>query len=608
MSESWQKLIDMILERNLTKRRTLDQVMKRYRATGETVEKVLVEGGIVTKQQLLALKSELHKLDTVDLQSAPIDVEVANLLPQAMSDRYGIVCVGRKGKTLLVAGAEPLDPFASDYVRMRAGFDIRMMLTYAGDLEETRRKIYTEERPESRAPLVSEAVRASLDETSTTAATTRRVALSERQGLRPAAPPPVPVPGRKSVALQDAAPVRAPLRNQAHSTPETPAVMAEETVGPRAVGPDGKALYKVATKGRQAALREFVAAPLKEPRTVRVEKEICSLCRGTLQLVQSLEERELLEQLLTAGQSQIEAEAVSLLLLESNGENLFFKHAVGVAASSIVNMVVPLDEASVAGWVLEHREPRRVGDSSQESIHNRTADQILGFTTRDLIAVPLLWQDEVLGVVEAVNRRFGNFTDDDVALLEVVAAQVAVVLDHARLKKQLSTLLVETVDVLVELLCAQGGSSREHLISVAQLATAVGREAGLPASEQENLCYAGLLHDIGRAGVLPTEEMNHPARGAELLGRIPELAPIVPYVRYHHERWDGRGNYGVAGENIPLPARILAIAIDWCESKPLNDSDIEQYTEYFLARFGTAFDPQLREPFERALTTTTQRL
>ena len=90
----------------------------------------------------------------------------------------------------------------------------------------------------------------------------------------------------------------------------------------------------------------------------------------------------------------------------------------------------------------------------------------------------------------------------------------------------------------------------------------------------DNLKYAGLFHDLGelgipedillRAGKLSDEEWelmkSHPQISAELLSSFGTFAPIYDWVRYHHERIDGKGYYGLKGKEIPLAARMIAIA------------------------------------------------
>ena len=114
-----------------------------------------------------------------------------------------------------------------------------------------------------------------------------------------------------------------------------------------------------------------------------------------------------------------------------------------------------------------------------------------------------------------------------------------------------------------------------HSVWVAKYAAATAEQLKLEPQEIENVVYAGLLHDIGKIGiseeilhkpgVLNVEEWEeiraHPIIGAKILEPIPLLYDLVPLVKYHHERYDGTGYpEGLAGERIPLGARILAVA------------------------------------------------
>jgi polar amino acid transport system substrate-binding protein len=107
---------------------------------------------------------------------------------------------------------------------------------------------------------------------------------------------------------------------------------------------------------------------------------------------------------------------------------------------------------------------------------------------------------------------------------------------------------------------------------------------GLDRAELAELEVAALLHDIGKIlvpdsilkkpGRLTPDEYAqmtiHPARGAEILARVPGLEVVATIVRYHHERWDGSGYPdGLSGERIPLASRIISV----CDSFNAMTSD-----------------------------------
>jgi putative nucleotidyltransferase with HDIG domain len=136
------------------------------------------------------------------------------------------------------------------------------------------------------------------------------------------------------------------------------------------------------------------------------------------------------------------------------------------------------------------------------------------------------------------------------------------------------TRVVETARSLIEPLEARDPYIGDHLRSVSRIALRVGLKMSLPSEQLDALTLGALLHDIGKIGVpdrilqkpgrLTDEEYRiikrHPVLGARMLASMRELAPAVPAVRYHHERFDGKGYpEGLSGENIPLTARIISV-------------------------------------------------
>ncbi len=133
----------------------------------------------------------------------------------------------------------------------------------------------------------------------------------------------------------------------------------------------------------------------------------------------------------------------------------------------------------------------------------------------------------------------------------------------------------ETILAFVRAIDARDPYTARHSETVAAYATALARALGLPRAACERIALAGLLHDVGKValertilnkpGALSPEEWRemreHPARSAHIVGAVTRFAEYLPGARHHHERYDG-GGYpdGLAGEAIPLDARIIAVA------------------------------------------------
>jgi putative nucleotidyltransferase with HDIG domain len=153
-------------------------------------------------------------------------------------------------------------------------------------------------------------------------------------------------------------------------------------------------------------------------------------------------------------------------------------------------------------------------------------------------------------------------------------------------------------------------STLAHSRKVALLAIAVGERLGLPRPALRRLAVAGLLHDIGKLRIA-TEILNkpgaltdaeyrtiqtHPQAGADILSHVGSFDEELPIVLAHHERLDGRGYpHGLAGDRIPLEARILAICdvydalTSWrAYREPWPQ---QRALELITEETGTAFDP-----------------
>lgn len=147
----------------------------------------------------------------------------------------------------------------------------------------------------------------------------------------------------------------------------------------------------------------------------------------------TLEPGALFDAILSAASELTGCEVASLLELEEDGKGLRFLALPWFHREALQPLTVPL-QGSVAGWAASHGKPLIVPDAAQEKRHFKGADQAAEFHTRSLVAAPVVYQGETLGVLEAVNKA-GDvpWSRDDLASLETLAAQAAIVMQNIRL-------------------------------------------------------------------------------------------------------------------------------------------------------------------------------
>lgn len=185
--------------------------------------------------------------------------------------------------------------------------------------------------------------------------------------------------------------------------------------------------------------------------------------------------------------------------------------------------------------------------------------------------------------------------------------QLREIADHA------SGLYHSTVSALAMAIDAKDQASYGHVYRVQALAVQLAEYlGGLDENELEALKAAAVLHDIGKLAVpeyilnkpapLTEAEMlkmkSHPSLGAAILQGVPYKYPVVPFVRHHHEKWNGAGYPdGLSGETIPLGARILAVADSYdalTSDRPYRLALTRELArDYMKAERGRSYDPQI---------------
>jgi len=325
-----------------------------------------------------------------------------------------------------------------------------------------------------------------------------------------------------------------------------------------------------------------------------------------------------LEMLMTLANQLIDTEASSILLMDEEKGQLYFAAATGIKKDEIKKIYLAKGEG-IAGWVAEHGEPLHITDVSKDERFSKKVDQTLGFNTHSVLAVPLKIEDKLIGVAEVVNKKEGReFTFEDIELLQTLSTTGALAIQKARLYQDLSDLFISAVRAIADAIEAKDPYTRGHCERMRRYSLIIAEELNLSKNEKKNVELSALLHDVGKIGIperillkdgkLTAEEFEeikkHPVIGAEILGEIKQLKEVIPGVKFHHERYDGKGYpEGLGGENIPLIARIMVVtdAYDAMTSdRPYRKALKKEIAQKELFRLrGQQFDPQCVDAFLR---------
>ena len=183
-------------------------------------------------------------------------------------------------------------------------------------------------------------------------------------------------------------------------------------------------------------------------------------------------------------------------------------------------------------------------------------------------------------------------------------------------KELLEKSYLESIEILRNTVEAKDVYTKGHSDRVSEYSLLIGERLNLTPEEMKTLKIGALFHDIGKIGIPDgillkngkltddeySEIKNHPSIGAHILGSATIFKDIIPIVKHHHEKFDGRGYpSGLKGEEIPYLARIAAIAdtFDAMTSRRSyrNALDLQYVKDEIKRCEGTQFDPQLAEAF-----------
>lgn len=351
-------------------------------------------------------------------------------------------------------------------------------------------------------------------------------------------------------------------------------------------------------------------------------KKLESLLEMGQMVSSSLDMDTVLESAMTAAETATQAEASSIWQVDEETGELYFRLIRGTLNENVKKLRLKIGEG-IAGSVAATGKPLVENNVKSSSLWNKTFDEKSEFKTNSILSVPLKIQDRLIGVLQILNKKDpSGFTKDDEHLTLLLSGQIAIALDNARLYQEKREIFLETATALAEVIEARDRYTGGHVGRVVAYSMAIGRVLDLPPELTEQLKISAILHDVGKIGIadailnkpsqLNDEEFaimkRHPVIGTEILQHIKPLKGIIPGMKHHHERMDGKGYPdGLKGEDIPLMARIIAVADTFdamTTTRPYRKGLPHQVALDELKKFsGTQFCPTCAEAFIKAYQT-----
>ena len=308
----------------------------------------------------------------------------------------------------------------------------------------------------------------------------------------------------------------------------------------------------------------------------------------------------------------VRADQAMVMLLEDG--RLRVRAAAGTTSQSDLqaNPGIPADDG-LATMVLNARRPVLI--KRKDDVPNSSGQWPP--LSVPIMATPLACNGAALGLMLVAGKSNGQpFTRNERMFMGFIADAASVTISGLMDRKSLEQHYVDTLACLMETIEAKDSYIRGHTERVVELALALGKEIGLAEEDLKALQHAAALHDIGKIGVpdsiilkpgrLDAQEYaimkEHPGKAFKILQHLRFLGRARMIIRGHHERFDGKGYPdGLAGEEIPLGARILAVADTYdamTSSRPYRDamSPAEAFAE-IQVNAGKQFDPSLAVVF-----------
>jgi HD-GYP domain-containing protein (c-di-GMP phosphodiesterase class II)/putative methionine-R-sulfoxide reductase with GAF domain len=291
----------------------------------------------------------------------------------------------------------------------------------------------------------------------------------------------------------------------------------------------------------------------------------------------TLDPNEILRIIVQYGQDLLDAEVCALFLVDEDDDSL-----------NLLMSSSPEYESMLVKMRTNQHIIKRVVEQGKTITKNKIAVPATdSFIANSILAVPLRvrtislgqergeTEERIIGTLEAINNRDGQFTPEDEILLETLARQAATVRQVAQSFANLNELFLDVIQSLTAAIDAKDPYTRGHSQRVSEFSVAIAKQLHLSPEAVHHIRIGAILHDVGKIGVpdgilkkpgrLTDDEFSqikkHPEMGVKIMENIGMLSKELPALAEHHERLDGSGYpAGLSGDQISIMGRIVAVA------------------------------------------------
>ncbi len=339
-------------------------------------------------------------------------------------------------------------------------------------------------------------------------------------------------------------------------------------------------------------------------------------------IMSSFELRVTLNIVLSETLEQLQVDAADILLFHPDSQTLEYNAGRGFNINQIETTRVHIGN-NHARRVVTERRLIHIENLNEQSVDRLFAQLLAEERFVSYFGVPLITKGKVNGVLEIFHRTPKQPYPEWLNFLETLAGQAAIAIDNATLFENLQRSNFElqlaydaTIEGWSRALDLRDKETEGHTQRVTETSLTIARAMSLHEEQLIHIRRGGLLHDIGKMGVadsillkpgpLTEEEQEvmrqHPTLAYDWLAPITFLKDALEIPYCHHEKWDGTGYpRGLKGEQIPLSARIFAVADVWdalTNDRPYRKAwSRERAAEYIRENNGTHFDPQIVDVF-----------